>query len=178
MLGLRRLLRPQRPNQGTNRHSLPRPHSPHPSRTHPPQPPRRPHPHQATRPRLQHHRLPRHRRPLAHLHRPRQPHPGRSRQPHLHPRSLVGPRSHRRQRPRLALVLLHQRASPPLSQPPRPSRLRHRPSLPLLGTPPPLAHALERLPPPRPPHCPMAQIPPPPRLHPHPQPARKHPSPP
>ena len=64
-------------------------------------------------------------------------------------RTLDRPAAHRRQRPRLDLVLLRQRAPAPLPQPPRPARLRHRPALALLGTHPHLADALERLPLPR-----------------------------
>src|ERR1700729_4329295 len=48
----------------------------------------------------------------------------------------------------------------------------------LLGTAPHLANALERLPPPRPPHCTLAQIYPSPGLHPHPHTRRKHTPPP
>ncbi len=125
-------------------------HRPHPPRSSPAAS-APPSPASANSTHLQHHRLPRHRRPLAHPHRPRQPHPRPPRQPHLHQPPLASPAPHRRQRPRLALVLLRQRAPPPLPQPPRPPRLRHRPPLSLLGTPPHLDHALvSAYPPPRP----------------------------
>ncbi len=110
-----------------------------------PRPARRPRPHRPTPPHHQRRSLPSHRRALAHPHRPRQPNPGQPRKPRLHQRPLASPPANRWQRPRLGLVLLRQRTTPPLSQPPRPPRLRHRPALPLLGSHPHLANALVRL---------------------------------
>ena len=56
--------------------------------------------------------------------------PGRAR---LRGRALVRPTAHRRQRPRLGVVLLRQRAGAALPEPARAPRLRHRPALALLG---------------------------------------------
>ncbi len=60
-------------------------------------------------------------------------------------RPLARPAAHRRQRPRLAWFYFINEQRPPLPQPPRPPRLRHRPPRALLGPHLRLAHALVRL---------------------------------
>ena len=144
LLRLRRRLRPQRPHQGPHRPALPARHR-HPLRPHRPRPPSRPRVPPPTPPILIPARLPAPRRSLAHPRRPRQPHPRPSNSLRLRAWPLARPPSRRRQRSRLVLVLLHERAPPPLSQPPRPPRLRHLAPLALLGSLPHLAHALVRL---------------------------------
>jgi hypothetical protein len=117
---------PGRPHQGPRRPRLLLRHHPHLPHLDKPAPPLATSP-----PRHWHPPFPSDRRTLAHPRRP--------------------PQHRRRQRPRLLLVLLHQRARTPLLRPPHPPRLQQAPRLSLLVSPPSLALPLEPLRPRRPP---------------------------